>query len=79
VVYGIRPEHLLLDASGVAATVHVTEPTGSETQVIMHLAGTQVVGAFRERIAEKPGQNLHIAPDPALVHLFDEQTGMRLN
>ena len=78
-VYGIRPEHLRLDAAGVAATVHVTEPTGSETQVIMHLAGSQVVGAFRERIAEKPGQHLHIAPDPALVHLFDEQTGMRLN
>jgi len=79
VVYGIRPEHLRLDPNGVAATVHVTEPTGSETQVIMHLAGTQVVGAFRERIAEKPGQHLHIAPDPALVHLFDEQTGTRLN
>ena len=63
----------------VEATVHVTEPTGSETQVIMHLAGTQVVGAFRERIMEKPGQTLHIAPDPALVHLFDEQTGTRLN
>jgi multiple sugar transport system ATP-binding protein len=79
VVYGIRPEHLRLDPNGVAATVHVTEPTGSETQVIMHLAGSQVVGAFRERIAEKPGQHLHIAPDPALVHLFDEQTGTRLN
>jgi multiple sugar transport system ATP-binding protein len=79
VVYGIRPEHLRLDPAGVAATVHVTEPTGSETQVIMHLAGTQVVGAFRERIAEKPGQNLLIAPDPALVHLFDEATGTRLN
>ncbi len=79
VIYGMRPEHLRLDAAGVAATVHVTEPTGSETQVIMHLAGLQVVGAFRERIMEKPGQILHIAPDPALVHLFDEQTGMRLN
>ena len=79
VIYGIRPEHLRLDPQGVAAIVHVTEPTGSETQVIMHLAGTQVVGAFRERIAEKPGQHLHIAPDPALVHLFDEQTGKRLN
>ena len=79
VIYGIRPEHLRLDPAGVAATVHVTEPTGSETQVIMHLAGTQVVGAFRERIMEKPGQYLHIAPDPALVHLFDEQTGTRLN
>jgi len=79
VIYGMRPEHLRLDPAGVAATVHVTEPTGSETQVIMNLAGTQVVGAFRERISEKPGQNLHIAPDPALVHLFDEQTGTRLN
>jgi len=79
VIYGMRPEHLRLDAAGVAATVHVTEPTGSETQVIMHLAGTQVVGAFRERITEKPGQTLHIAPDPALVHLFDEKTGTRLN
>jgi multiple sugar transport system ATP-binding protein len=47
--------------------------------VIMNLAGTQVVGAFRERISEKPGQYLHITPDPALVHLFDEQTGTRLN
>ncbi len=79
VIYGIRPEHLRLDGGGVAATVHVTEPTGSETQVIMDLAGTQVVGAFRERIAEKPGQHLYIAPEPALVHLFDEQTGTRLN
>ena len=79
VIYGMRPEHLRLDSEGVEATVHVTEPTGSETQVIMHLAGTQVVGAFRERIMEKPGQTLHIAPDPALVHLFDEQTGTRLN
>ncbi|MCC6718613.1 MAG: sn-glycerol-3-phosphate ABC transporter ATP-binding protein UgpC [Acetobacteraceae bacterium] len=79
VIYGIRPEHLLLDAAGVAATVHVTEPTGSETQVIMNLGTTQVVGAFRERITQKPGQSLHIAPDPALVHLFDEKTGTRLS
>ena len=79
VIYGIRPEHLRLDPEGVAATVHVTEPTGAETQVFMPLAGTQVVGAFRERITQKPGQHLHIAPDPALVHLFDEKTGTRLN
>ena len=79
VIYGIRPEHLRLDPGGVAAVVHVTEPTGSETQVIMNLADSQVVGAFRERITQKPGQHLHIAPDPALVHLFDEKTGARLN
>ncbi|HEY0418995.1 MAG TPA: sn-glycerol-3-phosphate ABC transporter ATP-binding protein UgpC [Acetobacteraceae bacterium] len=79
VIYGIRPEHFRLDAGGVAAPVMVIEPTGSETQVIMHIAGTQVVGAFRERISAAPGTNLHVAPDPALVHLFDEASGARLN
>ena len=34
VVYGIRPEHFTLDrATACRATVHVVEPTGSETQV----------------------------------------------
>src|SRR5215217_4305856 len=32
-VYGIRPEHLTLDATGIAATVSLVEPMGSETQV----------------------------------------------
>ena len=33
-VYGVRPEHLQLDADGLPAIVHVVEPTGSETQVM---------------------------------------------
>src|SRR4051812_15994282 len=35
-VYGVRPEHFTL-GSGVEATVTVTEPTGSETQVFAKL------------------------------------------
>ncbi len=85
VVYGIRPEHLRLDPAGIAATIVVVEPTGSETQVIMKfgdatmLGETRPVGAFRERIADTPGAILHVSPDTALVHLFDEATGARLN
>ncbi len=79
VIYGVRPEHLRLDAQGIAAQVVVIEPTGSETQVIMRLAGGTVLGAFRERVSTRPGDSLHIAPDPALVHLFDEASGVRLN
>ncbi len=85
VIYGIRPEHLRLDPNGVAATVFVTEPTGSETQVIMTLgdstmhAETKMIGAFRERITHRPGETLHVSPDPAVVHLFDVATGVRLN
>jgi multiple sugar transport system ATP-binding protein len=40
---------------------------------------TKMVGAFRERVTARPGEPLHIAPDTALVHLFDGTTGARLN
>jgi multiple sugar transport system ATP-binding protein len=79
VVYGIRPEHFILDdINGLPAEVAVVEPTGSETQVFAKLAGTDVVGVFRERVEAKPGQQIRITPDLRLVHLFDEQTGRRL-
>jgi multiple sugar transport system ATP-binding protein len=78
VVYGIRPEHLRLDPSGIKTTVHVIEPTGSETQVIMKIGGANVMGAFRERITERPGDPLPVSPDTALVHLFDKSSGQRL-
>jgi len=79
VVYGIRPEHFVLDgASGLPAEVSVVEPTGSETQVFARLAGADVVGVFRERVDAKPGQSIRITPDPNLVHLFDAETGQRL-
>jgi multiple sugar transport system ATP-binding protein len=44
----------------------------------MHGEG-KLIGAFRERIAERPGQSLRVSPDLDLVHLFDEATGARLN
>ncbi len=78
VTYGIRPEHWKLDAAGVPAIVRLVEPTGSETQVVAEVEGHRVVCAFRERISERPGDTLHITPDPACAHLFDAATGMRL-
>ena len=77
-VYGVRPEHLMLDPGGIPATVQVVEPTGSETQVLMRIGGQPVIGAFRERVTAKPGEILPVRPDPALVHLFDQQSGQRL-
>ncbi len=77
-VYGVRPEHLILDAGGIPAPVQVVEPTGSETQVLMRIGGQSVIGAFRERVTAKPGEILPVRPDPALVHLFDQQSGQRL-
>ena len=78
VVYGIRPEHLHLSNDSLKAEVVVVEPTGSETQVVVKVGGQELVCVFRERITAKPGETLGIAPDLALVHLFDEASGKRL-
>ncbi len=79
VLYGVRPEHFMLDAQGLPATVHVVEPTGSETQVMAEYAGTPIVCAFRERVSAKPGETIHITANPALVHLFDAGSGQRVS
>jgi multiple sugar transport system ATP-binding protein len=78
-VYGIRPEHLSLTDAGLPATVLLVEPMGSETQVTLQLGEHQIIGIFRERVRTQPGQTIHVQPDLSLVHLFDTDTGQRLN
>ena len=77
-VYGIRPEHLRLTPGGLPLRVQVLEPTGSETQVIGHVGGLPVMGAFRERLSALPGEAIGIGTDPSLAHLFDRESGQRL-
>jgi multiple sugar transport system ATP-binding protein len=77
--YGIRPEHFRLTGEGIPAEVIVVEPTGSETQVVAKAGGQQITCVFRERINAGPGEIIRIQPDPALVHLFDHETGRRMN
>jgi multiple sugar transport system ATP-binding protein len=78
-IYGIRPEHFTIADDGAEAEIVVVEPTGSETQVFAKLGGEEVVAVFRERHQFNPGDKVRLKPDPALVHLFDETTGKRLN
>jgi multiple sugar transport system ATP-binding protein len=47
--------------------------------VFAKLGGEEIVAVFRERHKFEPGDKVRLKPDPALVHLFDEATGKRLN
>ena len=79
VVYGIRPEHLAVGTSGLSGTVAVVEPTGSETHVVCRVAGHEVTAVFRDRVTLQPGDAVVLAPDAGMVHVFDKDTGTRLN
>jgi len=81
-VYGIRPEHMTLEPSGMPVRVKTVEPTGSETLLLTELSGPQtsidITAVFRGRIAAAPGDTIHLQPDMAMVHLFDKETGHRI-
>ncbi|PRX37237.1 multiple sugar transport system ATP-binding protein [Meinhardsimonia xiamenensis] len=75
VVLGIRPEHLQLADSGIAVTVAVVEPTGSETHVVTRHGDDEIVAVFRERHRFGVGQKLHLRPAPGMIHVFDAGPG----
>ncbi|MEQ8395270.1 sn-glycerol-3-phosphate ABC transporter ATP-binding protein UgpC [Thalassobaculum sp.] len=81
VVYGIRPEHLVLAETGqrsVESEIAVVEPTGAETLLVSRVAGGEFLAVFRERHAFRPGTRVPLAPLLDKVHLFDAETGKRL-
>lgn len=78
VTCGIRPEDLSLSGAGLPARISVVEPTGAETHVVCKGAGAEIVAVFRERHALQPDQAIHLAADPARIHLFDPESGARI-
>lgn len=83
VTLGLRPEYIRMDPNGFAAEVVVIEPTGSETQVALHVgtgeAQQEIHALFRERISARPGDIIRLAPQAGRTHLFSTETGQRLS
>jgi len=78
-VFGVRPEHFLIDnEAGAEAEVIVVEPTGSEIQVVAKLGGQDVTAVFRERHDFKPGDRIRLGTDRRVTHLFDETSGQTI-
>jgi multiple sugar transport system ATP-binding protein len=78
VMLGIRPEELVPADTGIAATIAVIEPTGSETHIIVKAGGKDLTAVLRDRQALTVGQQLKFHAGPEQIHLFDRATGKRL-
>jgi multiple sugar transport system ATP-binding protein len=79
VIFGVRPEHIVVTDSGTPVQVTVVEPTGATTQVNVRTGTDDITCEFRERLPMQPGQTLRIAPLPDSTHLFDATSGQRLD
>jgi multiple sugar transport system ATP-binding protein len=78
VLVGIRPEHLTLASTGIAAKVVVVEPTGADTFVACRHDATDFSAVFRERHDFTPDSTIHLQADMRRAHLFDAASGQRL-
>jgi multiple sugar transport system ATP-binding protein len=78
VKYGIRPEHLELAGSGIAAEVVVVEPMGAETELVVKVGDTSLTVMTRGRSAAGPGERIFLAPQAKHAHLFDAASGQRI-
>jgi multiple sugar transport system ATP-binding protein len=78
VKYGIRPEHLEISASGIAAEVLVVEPMGAETEFLVKVHDQSFTVMTHGRAGNGPGDRIFLAPQARHAHLFDAASGLRI-
>lgn len=81
VVLGIRPEFFDLEDSVESCAVNVKvkfiEAMGAESYLHGTLYGQAIIAKTDKRLNYLPGQTISIGIKVSLVHIFDEQTGLR--
>ncbi|HYX66802.1 MAG TPA: ABC transporter ATP-binding protein [Burkholderiales bacterium] len=77
---GIRPEHIKIvsNGSGVAATVVSAEYHGADTVVTARVGDTSLLVRAPGEIGLAPGSQVRLGWEPAAVHLFDSEKGLRI-
>jgi multiple sugar transport system ATP-binding protein len=76
----VRPEHVQVGSGPLSATVTLTEQLGRD--YLVHLtAGTSLIRALVPASAAAvlaPGDEIAFHVDPANLHLFDSESGQRV-
>ena len=79
VLIGVRPEQLIPGKTGIAATVSVVEPTGSETHLIVRSGDQDLISVIRDRSSFSVGEKINLSAEKSFLHVFDAKTSERLN
>jgi multiple sugar transport system ATP-binding protein len=83
VTVGVRPEKLSVAPNGLIVDVDVIEELGSDGYLYgrVQLDGTEQNIVVRVHPIDHPmaGDKIHLQADPEAVHVFDTESGERLN
>ena len=82
VVLGIRPEHLAVVADGseglLSARLLYAEDLGASRLLHCAVGDDELIVHTQDETEDRPGDTLRLAADPANLHLFDAESGRRL-
>ena len=81
VVFGVRPEHLLIDPDGsMSVTVTVIEALGHERHLVCRLDDGQmvIVRQAADVVPPTEGDTIRLSAGPDSIHLFDAVTERRV-
>ena len=83
ITVGIRPENLKVSSNGIAVEVDVVEELGADGFLYGHTsingADQDIVARVEGRSSLSTGSKVTLAPEGGITHLFDVETGLRLN
>jgi len=78
IVCAVRPHHLRISNNGIAAEIILVEMTGEGQEILVRVAGQEMIVVSHEKLNISPGDNILLDVDLARVFLFEEDSGRRL-
>jgi len=78
VTLGVRPEDVVVGSGPIEARVKIVEPTGHETIVLLEIGPATVTARVGDGTPLRPGESVRLSFRTEKLHLFDSETGRRL-
>ena len=78
VTAGIRPAHTRIDSKGIPAQLYLSENLGESFLLNLYLGDSLIKMRVAEMPDVKDGDTIPIAFDADAIHLFDSETGQRI-
>jgi len=79
IIVGLRPSHITIEETGLAASLYLSENLG-ESMLLNFNVGENLIKARLPEVRKfADNEAVHLAFEPDNVHLFDPQSGMRID
>ena len=79
VTVGVRPSHIRIDADGIPAQLYLSENLGESHLLNLYLGENLVKMRVTDMQGIKDGDTVGISFDTDALHLFDRETGLRID